>query len=159
MTATRMLAVNELGIRIGEDHQRAKLTNIEVDRLLDLHEEDGVGYRRLAEMFGVSKRTVRDICAYRKRCQHAAEFRRGPGLTIDERRALFPDTMGPSHADCAGCHAPFPYRSMNLLRGYRWCEQCYTIAVRYAKNARTAKKRKNTQQIDLFSHQIDKIEI
>lgn len=156
MVATRMLAVNELGIRVGEDHQRAKLTNAEVDRILWLHEEEEWGYRRLAATFNVSKRTIRDICSYRRRLQHAVDFRRAPALTIEERRQLYPDIMGPSHEDCAGCHAPFPYRDMNLLRGYRWCTACYTIALAYAKNARTIKKRKNTPQIDLFQAQNEK---
>lgn len=151
MEATRLLAVNESGIRVGEDHQRAKLTNAEVDKLLDLHEEHGMGYGRLAELFGVSKSATRDICRYLRRAQHAVDFRRATAPTIEQRRLADPVHMGPTHAPCAGCYTSIPYREMQLLGGYRWCEHCYTIALKNAKNAKTIKKRKNTQQTCLFS--------
>lgn len=147
MTATRMLAVNELGIRVGEDHQRAKLTNAEVDRLLELHEDHAVGYRRLAELFAVSKRTVRNICNYERRAQHASDFIRGNAATVQQRRVLSPETMGPISCECAGCHEQIPYREMLVLSGYRWCEPCYAIALKYAKHS---KKRKSAQQTTLF---------
>lgn len=155
MTATRLLAVNDLGVRVGEDHQRAKLTNAEVDRLLDLHEEHGIGYRRLAEIFGMSKRAVRDICNYDRRAQHATEFRRAAAPTIEQRRILSPETMGPISCECAGCHIQIPYRQMLVLSGYRWCEPCYTIAITYAKCAKPAKNRENAQQKQLFAQQND----
>lgn len=151
MQTTRLLAVNEAGIRVGEDHQRAKLTNAEVDKLLDLHEEHGMGYGRLAELFGVSKSTTRDICRYLRRAQHAVDFRRSTAPTIEQRREADPEHMGPLTAPCTGCYAPIPFRSMHLLGGYRWCEHCYTIALNNAKNTKTTKKRKNTQQTQLFA--------
>lgn len=147
MQATRLLAVNELGIRVGEDHQRAKLTNAEVDRMLYLHEDLGVGYKRLAQLFAVAVRTVRNICHYERRAQHAVDFVRAAAPTIEERRLTSPDTMGPTFACCAGCYDHVPYREMLMLGGYRWCEACYPLAVNNAKNA---KKRKNMQQTSLF---------
>lgn len=150
MTATRMLAVNELGIRVGEDHQRAKLTNLEVDRLLELHEEHGIGYKRLANIFAIGIRTARDICAYTKRAQHATDFVRGVALTIEQRRALYPEAMGPTTADCAGCRMTFPYRGTFPLAGYRWCNCCFDTAIEYAKKQKVAKKRKNVAQTCLF---------
>lgn len=150
MQATRLLAVNELGIRVGEDHQRAKLTNAEVDRLLDLHEEHGIGYGILADTFAVSKSAVRDICRYLRRAQHPTEFRRAAAPTIEERREADPEHMGPTHAPCTGCFQPTPYRTMHLLGGFRWCQTCYPDALRNAKNAKSTKKRKNTAQTQLF---------
>lgn len=43
------------------------LTDHEVEMLRVLHERDGIGYRRLAAMFEVSRDTVRSICLYRRR--------------------------------------------------------------------------------------------
>lgn len=65
----KRIAVNETGRRIGEDHQHAKLTNDQVDRIRDLHEDHGLSYTQLASMFCVSKSSVADICQYRRRAQ------------------------------------------------------------------------------------------
>jgi len=59
------------GYRFGSDHPQAKLTEHAVELMRTLHEEyppshpRHLGYRRLARIFGVSKSTVRRICAYR----------------------------------------------------------------------------------------------
>ena len=62
----RLVALNESGTqRIGEGHQRARLTDAQVDQIRDAYEQglegEGprVGYKTLAKRFGVSKRTVR----------------------------------------------------------------------------------------------------
>jgi len=68
------VAVNEAGRRIGESHPRAVLTDNEVECLLQLREE-GAGYRRLAKIFEISKRHVRDICSGRRRCQTPARWK------------------------------------------------------------------------------------
>lgn len=70
----KMIAVNECGYRIGEDHHNAKLTNHEIDLLLELR-EDGWSYRRLADKFEIGKSTVRDICKGICRSQTLAEVR------------------------------------------------------------------------------------
>lgn len=67
--ATRMIAVNEFGKRIGEDHQHARLTNEQVDRIRDLHEEHNLTYDQLAAMYCVSKSTIAGYCQYRRRAQ------------------------------------------------------------------------------------------
>ena len=64
----RVVGVNEAGMRVGQDHQNAKLSDEEVEQLLVLRAE-GWGWRRLAAKFEVSKRTVRDIVAGRRRNQ------------------------------------------------------------------------------------------
>lgn len=65
--AKRLVGVNEQGIRVGEDHQRATLTDADVELMRQLREEDGMTYDQLAQRFEVSKRHVRDIVNYRKR--------------------------------------------------------------------------------------------
>lgn len=64
----RVVAVNENGKRIGEDHPRAKLTNHEVELIREMHGE-GWGYKRIADKFGVGKTTIQDLCTGRRRCQ------------------------------------------------------------------------------------------
>lgn len=75
----RMVAVNENGQRIGEDHPRAVLTNHEVELLLALHTE-GYGTGWLAVKFEISRFHVWRIVTGRKRAQIAARFKRNPGL-------------------------------------------------------------------------------
>jgi len=66
----RVVCVNAGGLRVGEDHQNAKLTDAEVDRIREMHEQ-GIGYRRLAAMFEVSKTTIRLIVKCERRAQCA----------------------------------------------------------------------------------------
>lgn len=70
----RTVAVNERGLRIGEDHRLAKLTNEEVDRLLALRDE-GWSYRDLARAFEISKSSVADLVKGRRRCQTPARHK------------------------------------------------------------------------------------
>ena len=49
----------------GEAHGRAKLTRTQVDKILELREEQRVSLAKLAARFGVAIRTVRDITEYR----------------------------------------------------------------------------------------------
>lgn len=54
------------GRRMGEMHQFAVLTNGEVELVRQLREA-GMTWDQLVEKFEVAKRTIRDICAYRRR--------------------------------------------------------------------------------------------
>jgi len=72
--AKRIVAVNDRGGAIGEDHPRAVLTNHEVELMLELRSE-GYSYAWLAEKFEVAKSTVFGICTGKTRVQHAAAFR------------------------------------------------------------------------------------
>lgn len=69
MTTKRLWAVNDRGLRVGEDHQRSKLTDADVELMRRMHENEKIGYGRLAVMFEVNKSTVRRICKYEIRCQ------------------------------------------------------------------------------------------
>jgi DNA-binding MarR family transcriptional regulator len=74
----KTVVVNEAGLRIGEDHPNAKLTNGEVETLRQLHEEDGLSYKALAEKFELSKGAVAKICRYERRGQYPADFKTVP---------------------------------------------------------------------------------
>jgi antitoxin component HigA of HigAB toxin-antitoxin module len=69
MSKTKLIAVNQSGKRIGEDHQHASLSNEQVERIRDLHEGHNLTYTQLSVMFGVSKSAIAGICQYRRRAQ------------------------------------------------------------------------------------------
>lgn len=77
MNDQRIIGVNENGLRIGQYHQRAKLTDAQVEELLDLR-ADGWGYRRLAKHFKVCKTHVRRIVEYAQRVQLSYVWRAIP---------------------------------------------------------------------------------
>lgn len=68
---------NHTGHRVGEDHQRAALTDEQVRAIRAKHRPHmrakhrphmrGFGYGALAKEFGCGESTVRDICTYRTR--------------------------------------------------------------------------------------------
>lgn len=62
----KTIARNHTGHRIGEGHQKARLTDAQVAEMRSLH-GPGFGYGRLAARFGCGVRTARDICTYRTR--------------------------------------------------------------------------------------------
>lgn len=72
--AKRIVAVNEKGNRIGEDHQRAKLTDREVELIRQLR-RDGWTLGEIARKFEVSKPTVQGICNGTRRSQTAMSWR------------------------------------------------------------------------------------
>lgn len=65
---SRVIGVNEQGLRIGQYHQRAKLSDAQVEELLDMN-ADGWGAKRLAKHFNISRSQVRRIVAYAQRVQ------------------------------------------------------------------------------------------
>ena len=67
-------AINAEGRRIGDSHHHAKLTNGEVELILQLH-ESGLGYKRIAIKMEVSKSQIRNIILGRKRCQSPHAFK------------------------------------------------------------------------------------
>ena len=73
----KTVAVNEAGLRIGEDHPKAELTDAEVERVRILH-EDGWSYKQLAEKFDQSRGAIAKICQYKRRSQTVAGFKRVP---------------------------------------------------------------------------------
>ena len=71
-----LIAINERGFRIGASHHRAKVSDEIVSRIRDLHEDEGIGYWRLARMFNLKKAHVQKICRYRIRAQTPVDWRR-----------------------------------------------------------------------------------
>jgi ribosome-binding protein aMBF1 (putative translation factor) len=69
------IAVDENGLRIGETHPNAKLTDAQVDEMRDLRERDGWSYDRLAERFDIPKITVAKICTYERRASTIARWK------------------------------------------------------------------------------------
>lgn len=75
MTVKRIVVgVNEYGLRVGQDHHRAKLPDREVDLIRGLNEE-GVPYSVLERVWGVGKSTIAGICQYRRRAQTPVGYR------------------------------------------------------------------------------------
>jgi hypothetical protein len=66
-----MVAVNDRGFTIGEDHSRATLLDSEVRLIRDLRASDPAfwTYRKLAEKFEISKKHAWRICQFQKREQ------------------------------------------------------------------------------------------
>lgn len=79
----KLVAVNDDGLLIGEDHPRAKLTDAQVDEMRDLHEDHGWGMRRLARRFNCALSTAHAICTYQSRAQRPAGWKRiGAKLSV-----------------------------------------------------------------------------
>lgn len=70
----RTVAINERGLRIGQDHHLARLADSDVELMRTLH-EDGMTYNELADKFDVSPGTVGRICRYERRAQTVAGHR------------------------------------------------------------------------------------
>lgn len=76
-------AVDERGNPLGEQHHRAILSDADVELIRDIYDEGMVGYGLLAQVFGVSRATIRDIVTFRRRATTPAEYRTAPA---SERR-------------------------------------------------------------------------
>ena len=88
--SNKQVAINAKGRRVGETHQRAKLTDADVEMILALHDE-GIGYRQIAKKFDETITdpatgqelpgyrpgwsTVRDVVKGRTRGQVIAKWR------------------------------------------------------------------------------------
>ena len=70
----RLLAVNDKGYVIGEQHHRARLTDHEVDLVLELRAA-GLSQELVAEKMEISRRTVRDIETGKTRAQTLKDYR------------------------------------------------------------------------------------
>jgi DNA invertase Pin-like site-specific DNA recombinase len=69
MAKARVIALNENGYRIGASHHNARIPDSVIDQIRDLHEEQEIGYRRLAKMFNLPRSCVQKICNYERRAQ------------------------------------------------------------------------------------------
>lgn len=74
----RTVAVNDAGLRIGQDHHNAKYTDGEVAMVHALR-DGGMSYGQIASRMEMPKSTVRDICRGSRRCQCPARWKVIPG--------------------------------------------------------------------------------
>lgn len=65
----RCVATNDRGLRVGEYHPNAKLTDKEVEEVRDLHEFAAWGYEDIAVAYKQSKWAIARICRYERRNQ------------------------------------------------------------------------------------------
>lgn len=95
----RLVAVNENGVRVGESHPRVRLTDGEVELIRSMHEDsdEPLGYRRLATIFEVSKRTIRDICAYRRRAETVVAWIEPRQLQRERKRLRLEQMLRGAH--------------------------------------------------------------
>lgn len=73
--ATVKIPLNQEGRIIGQHHHRAKLSDSLVQKLRDLHEHWGLGWRRLSAQFELNPVTVKKILAYERRNSTAVAYR------------------------------------------------------------------------------------
>jgi len=83
-----LIAINEIGRRVGQSHPQAKLTDRDVDLMLTLRALNSAiwTYDLLAEKFEVSKSQVRNICLGRKRCQFPTDWKVIQRVSPDAQR-------------------------------------------------------------------------
>ena len=62
-----MIRRNHTGHRVGEYHQRAKLSDEQIKAMRKMYVPGKVGYETLARQFGCGISTARDICTFRTR--------------------------------------------------------------------------------------------
>lgn len=72
----RYVATNDRGHRVGESHQKARHSDALVEKVRDMHEEQGMGYKRIAKILALSVSTVRQLCTYNRRADFIAGWRR-----------------------------------------------------------------------------------
>ena len=75
MTKRITYGIDEKGNRLGEAHQRAKLSDADVELIRDIYEEGMESMSTLAIVFGVSKSQIDNIVNYRKRATTPAGYR------------------------------------------------------------------------------------
>lgn len=77
---SKIVGVDERGIRVGEDHQRATLTDAEVELIRELRSpSDGaepLSFGEIARKFEISKGTVFDIVNFRSRASTPMSYKR-----------------------------------------------------------------------------------
>lgn len=70
----RLVGVNEKGLRVGQDHQRAKLTDRDVELIIELRGQ-GLAYDKIADKFDIHPTMVRKICCGERRAQRPVRWK------------------------------------------------------------------------------------
>lgn len=71
--------IDEKGNRLGEAHQRAKLSDADVELIRDIYDEGMESMAQIAKVFNVSKSTINHIVNFRRRAVYPDGYR-----TVDE---------------------------------------------------------------------------
>ena len=79
---SKLVALDERGRPIGEDHHRAKLSDHDVELMRQMYEEGMASYGQLAVMFECSKGQVWGIVNYTERAVSPAGYRRVPRRSV-----------------------------------------------------------------------------
>lgn len=69
------IAVNERGLRIGQDHHNARYSDREILHVLEMRDE-GKSYGFIATVMDMPKSTVACICKATRRCQIAVAWKK-----------------------------------------------------------------------------------
>lgn len=69
-----LIPVTTRGIRLGQAHHNAKLTDARVRVVYELHELGGWSYVEIAKHFGVSKSCIAGLIQGRRRCAIADRY-------------------------------------------------------------------------------------
>jgi hypothetical protein len=76
----RTIAFNASGRRVGDTHHNARLTDGEVELVLEMHKpadgKPGMGYKAIATKLDVSKSLIRNICKGTARWQLPVRWRK-----------------------------------------------------------------------------------
>jgi AraC-like DNA-binding protein len=75
----RLVGTNDRGVAIGQYHPRAKYPDELIDQIREMREDHKMTTREIAARTGVSRRMVRDVCAYVYRAQTYTNWRRKAG--------------------------------------------------------------------------------
>lgn len=70
-----ILELNENGFRINDSHQFSKISNADVQKIRDLHEDEGLSYDKIAKLFNISKGHIGKICRYEVRAQTPMNYK------------------------------------------------------------------------------------
>jgi transposase len=73
---TMIVAVNEFGYRIGSPHHNCTVSDEVIDKIRDLHEDDGMSYGKIAKLLDLSKNFVAKVCRYERRAQTPDRWKR-----------------------------------------------------------------------------------
>lgn len=92
-----VVAYNELGHRVGETHHNARISDAIVDRIRELHEDEGYGYLAICKELNISLTAVRKICTYERRAQTPVRWKRLK--LVPQKANVIPIRIDPSKVE------------------------------------------------------------
>lgn len=75
----RLVGTNDRGVAIGQYHPRAKYPDELIDQIREMREDQRLSTREISARTGMSRRMVRDVCAYVYRAQTYTHWRKAKG--------------------------------------------------------------------------------